>query len=65
MKNDVEMLYIIKSSADDKGRRVWVRNDSTENFIFKGEEDDPANTKLLGLTERNVQSIKRFFSWRL
>lgn len=55
-----EILYVLSSSRDNKGKRVIVIFDNTENTLFPGEEDDPIS-KIIGLDESDISQIKRFW----
>ncbi len=55
-----EILFVTHSSRDNRGKRVIVRIDNTENTLFPGEEKDPINI-VLGLDHNDISSISRFF----
>jgi hypothetical protein len=58
-----EILFITHSSKDDKGKRVIVRLDNTENVVYPGEIDDPI-LKVIGLDSVDVKRISEFFGIR-
>lgn len=55
-----EILFVIYSSKDDKGKRVIVRLDNTENVVYPGELDDPI-LKIIGLDNVDIKKISEFF----
>lgn len=55
-----ELLFITHSSKDDKGKRIIVRLDNTENVIYPVEIDDPV-LKLIGLDGVDIKQISEFF----
>jgi hypothetical protein len=55
-----EILYVQSSSKDNKGKRVIVISDNTENTLFPGEESDPIS-KVIGLNDSDIDEIKRFW----
>jgi hypothetical protein len=55
-----EILYVQSSSKDNKGKRVIVISDNTENTLFPGEENDPIS-KIIGLNDSDIDEIKRFW----
>lgn len=57
-----EILYVISSSSDKKGKRVIVIYDNIENILFPGDEDDKNVSKLIGLDNNDLENIKHFFS---
>ena len=55
-----EILFVTHSSRDDKGKRVIVRLDNTENTFYPGDETDPIN-KIMGLEDGDIKAIQEFF----
>jgi len=56
-----ELLFISGSSKDRKGKRILVRDDDTENYIWPDEEIGEDVAKLMGITAKERAWIDVFF----
>ena len=59
--DNIEILFVSGSSLDRRGKRVIVRDNETENYIWPGDGVSDVDMKLLGLTEQDQKHIERFF----
>jgi hypothetical protein len=57
----IELLFVSGSSLDRRGKRILVREDGTENYIFPEDGVTDVDIKLLGLSEQDQRHIERFF----
>lgn len=55
-----EILFVTHSSRDNKGKRVIIRIDNTENTLYPGDEGDPIN-RVMGLDSVDIDKIQEFF----
>ena len=58
--NITELLFISRSSRDNKGKRVLVRYAGTENILFPGDENEVKTMKLIGMDSEDIQNTKLF-----
>jgi hypothetical protein len=58
--DSVEILFVAASSADNKGKRVLVREAGCENCIFPEDTVTDADRELLGITQRDQERIEEF-----
>ena len=58
-----EILFVIASSRDTKGRRVLVRCEGVENTIYKDDMNDET-LALIGIGTQELKQIQQFFSGR-
>ena len=56
----MEILYVLGSNKDKRGRRVLVKEGITENVIYQAEEVNGVDMKLLGLTQTQRKQIESF-----
>ena len=56
----MEILFVVGSSRDKRGRRVLIRKDIVENVIYQAEEVNGTDMKLLGLTQTQRKQIESF-----
>ena len=61
-KIKAELLYILGSNMDKKGRRVLVRVGIVENVIFPQDMADPELMSLIGLESVDVQAVRAFLT---
>jgi hypothetical protein len=55
-----EILFILGSTSDTRGRRCLVRLDGTENVVYPDDLADET-LHLIGLNDRELAIIQRFF----
>lgn len=60
-KSDIEILYVAGSSRDRRGKRILVREDGTENYIWPADGVTEVDMKLLGISPESKRHIERFF----
>jgi len=60
--SQTELLFILASTKDTRGRRVLVRCDGVENTIFPETLKDTAILNLIGIDSKGLELIQRFFS---
>ena len=60
-RNSVEILFVLGSSRDRKGKRVLVREGVAENCLWPGDDLTEVDTAVLGLNEQGQQHIEIFF----
>jgi hypothetical protein len=56
----VEILFVIDSSKDRRGRRVLIREGRVENCLWPEDKVADMDSRLLGLSERQRRQIEKF-----
>lgn len=59
--NSVEILYCIASSADQRGRRVLIREGNCENVLWASDDIEDVSLSLLGISDNQLAHIQQFF----
>jgi len=58
--DNLEILYILRSSRDHNGRRVLLRYNKCENFLYPGEAISEFDVGIWNLTEDQQEDIESF-----
>ena len=59
-KDKVEILFVVGSSRDRKGKRVIVREGEVENYLWPGQEIDAPDLSLMGVNIHQKEQIIAF-----
>jgi hypothetical protein len=59
-----EVLFILGSTSDTRGRRCLVRLDGVENTIFQDDLTDTEILNLIGIEGKDLALIREFFNER-
>ena len=57
-----EILYILNSSKDNKGKRVRIIYSGCENTLFSDDLGNPEALKLIGVEAKELALISQFLT---